>query len=227
MKIGIVVATKVEKNAFFEVFGEPNFSQIGKIFDVSMWYFGINRQMYLITSGVGEIAAAMSTQYLIDKHDVDVVLNYGVAGSLTEEHSAKKVGIVKQVVHYDFDITCGSHYSIGEYPGEGRFLEPIGSSLSDTLLKRVKLDEFVCASADKIVAGGEPKRMLREEYGADICEMEAAGILRTCNRNSKPCIMIKAISDGVDEDSEAFDKYVDEASLNCVKVIAAIIKKTA
>lgn len=222
MKIGIIVATRKEREAFYEVFGAPHTEHTGsKHFDVSIWWLGINKRAYLITSGVGEIAAAICTQYLIDKFEVDKVINYGVVGGLTEDCTARKVGIIEKVIHYDFDISFGSHYSIGEYPGEGRFLQPAQDTFPSSVT--VELNRFICASGDKIVAGGEPKRKLREEFGADICEMEAAGIVRTCNRNDVPCALVKAISDGVDEDTEAFDQNVYEASKNCVKLIAELI----
>ena len=53
--------------------------------------------------------------------------------------------------------------------------------------------------------------------------MEAAGVLFTCNRNNTPVTLIKAVSDGMDEDSDAFDCNVYRASLSCVKVIESFV----
>ena len=224
MKIGVIVATKREHKAFFEVFGQPTLPRLGiNQFDVALWKLAPNKYVYLILGGLGEIASASSTQYLIDTFDVDVVINYGVVGGLAEEHHARKVGIVEAVVHYGFDISFGSNYKVGEYPHQGVFLKPVRDAIPASFTKN--LDRFVCASADIVVGGGEPKRKLREQFGADICEMEAAGILLTCNRNDIPCTLIKAISDGVDEDVEAFEQHVHAASRACVEIIANYIKK--
>ena len=49
--------------------------------------------------GPGEIAAASGTQFLISEYHVDIVMNFGVVGGLTEEMSKTKVCIVEKVVH--------------------------------------------------------------------------------------------------------------------------------
>ena len=223
MKIGIIVATRTELDPFIHVFGPPPVSFARSHgFTVMKWTYGSKKAIFLIVSGVGEIASAMSTQYLIDNYQVDGVINYGVAGGLHQTHSAGKLGIVKSLIHTDFDITLSGKHVIGEYPdGVGPFISPKFSFISDELTK--DLSRFVCASADKFVGGGEPKERLRREFGADICEMEAAGVLMACNRNGTPVTLVKAVSDGVDEDSEAFDCNVYRASLSCVKLIETFV----
>ena len=218
MKIGVIVATNLELKAFLEVFGEPDTmvsTRGGQ--EIKTWLFDDGDLFYLSRSGIGEIAAASATQYLIDHFRVDGIINYGVVGALTEEHVEQCVGIVEKVVHYDFDVSFGSSYQIGEYPDLGIYLEPVGSVISESEVS--DLPKFVCASADKIVGGGEPKRRLHRNFGADICEMEAAGVLITCNRNNVPCTMIKAISDGVDGDVEAFEQHAYLAAKRCVEII--------
>lgn len=227
MTIGIIVATKLERDAFYRVFGKPAMKNLGTgAYEIDQWILMDNKKgtrfIYLIMSGLGEIAAASATQHLIDVFAVDKVINYGVVGSLSEKHQERKVGVVTSIVHYDFDISFGNHYEVGEYPGKGgAFLKPKGDAIPASYTQ--DLDHFVCASADKLVGGGEPKRKLRREFGADICEMEAAGIVLTCNRNNIPCTFIKAISDGVDEDEEAFDDNANEASEACVRLIVKCI----
>ena len=222
MTIGIVVATKYEKEAFLRAFGPPAMDNLGSgAYEIAQWILKGSKYLYLIMSGAGEIAAATATQYLIDNFTVDGVINYGVLGALSEEHTERKVGIVSSVVHYDFDISFGSHYKTGEYPKQGLFQKPLKNTIPPSFTQG--LPQFVCASADKLVGGGEPKRKLRREYFADICDMEAAGVLITCNRNNMPCTLIKAVSDGVDGDIEAFDKHADSAADGCVRLIADYI----
>lgn len=222
MRIGIIVATKTEQKAFIRAFGLPNIRNLGTgAYETAQWIIK-NKYIYLVMSGVGEIAAASATQYLIDTFAVDKIINYGVAGSLSEEHQERKVGIVTGIIHYDFDITFGSHYKVGEYPRQGGvILKPQENAIPAAYTR--EFNHFICASADKLLGGGEPKRRLRRDFKADICEMEAAGIVLTCNRNHIPCTFIKAISDGVDGDVEAFDNNVNEASMACVRLIKKLI----
>lgn len=226
MKIGIIVATKAERKPFIDIFGEPSWVYPDKGYgacEVLKWKIDKNSSIHLICSGFGEIAAASSTQYLVDRHQVDMIVNYGVVGGLDEITQVGKIGYVSRAVHYDFDISASGHYAVGEYPGKGIYLRPKHDAIPQAIMKRYGLSEFTCASADKFVRAGESKKRLHKEFGADICEMEAAGIIITCNRNDVPVTLIKAVSDGVNEDSEAFDRNVYSSSLKCVNFIYEII----
>ena len=221
MKIGIVVATKRELGAFLDVFGHPLMYSVSSYLIYS-WRPMPNKEIYAVLSGVGEIAAAASTQYLIDEYQVDRIINYGVVGGLVY-YENKKPFLVDRVVHYDFDMTFGTDLKVGQYPESDVFIEPEQSAFLSSEL--VGIDRLACASADKIVGGGEPKKRLRREFKTEACDMESAGILITCNRNRIPCTIIKAISDGLNEDVEAFERNADEAARNCVELINRLIHK--
>lgn len=217
---GIVVAIEEERNAFLEIFGEPEIIYDDDGYEVSTWLnLPTHCRVYLVLSGYGEIAAASATQYLIDVYNVDRIINYGVVGGLHMCHTVEKVGIVKKIVHYGFDVSADGH-PVGKYPNQkSLYITPEEDALPHVALSGM-LPEFVCASADKFVDGGDPKRKLRKQFGADVCEMEAAGIVITCNRNHVPCSFIKAVSDGVNEGGEAFDKNATPAAKKCVEIIA-------
>lgn len=220
--VGIIVAIEEEEQAFLEIFGEPDIIyDDAPGYEVSAWLDMGHCRIYLLRSGYGEIAAAAATQYLIDEYRVDCIINYGAVGGLCEDYSAQKVGFVKKIVHYGFDLSAGG-YPVGRYPNqENLFIPP-----KEEALPRESLDdllEFTCASSDRFVGPGKPKKELRKEFWADICEMESAGIVITCNRNHIPCSFIKAVSDGVNEGGDAFDQNVTSAAKACVEVIARYI----
>lgn len=220
--IGIIVAIEEEKQAFLEVFGEPDIIYDDMpSYEVSTWLNMGHCRIYLLCSGYGEIAAAAATQYLIDEYRVDCIINYGSAGGLCEDYSAHKVGFVKKIVHYGFDLSVGE-YPVGRYPNqESLFISPREEALPWKDLDAPLV--FTCASADKFVGPGEPKRKLRKEFWADVCDMESAGIVITCNRNRIPCSFIKAVSDGVNEGGGAFEQNVTSAAKVCVEIIAHYI----
>ena len=80
-----------------------------------------------------------------------------------------------------------------------------------------------CASAANFVDGGDATSQLHEQYDADICEMEAAGILLTCKRCGVPALLLKAVSDGVNGGAEEFSKMIKEAGEVCVKALLKIL----
>ena len=83
----------------------------------------------------------------------------------------------------------------------------------------------ICASADKFIADPQLKANLNKQFGAHICEMEAAGIVLICNRNNVPCLLIKSVSDSIEGGAEEFRNTINEAAAMCLDIADAIIKE--
>ena len=82
MKIGIVLA--IEIDAIFTQF--PNVKEIASDISFKVYKTNLNQhEIYIIITGVGMVYASIGTQYLISKHHVELILNYGVVGALKEE----------------------------------------------------------------------------------------------------------------------------------------------
>ena len=174
-----------------------------KLTDVSETGFDVKRldsddyTMYILKSGAGEIAAAAGTQFLITKYGAEFIINFGVVGGLTPEMSLAKTCVVESVVHYDFDTSTIDNCEVG------RYLEYPSIYVDDPAKKRA----------------------LHADFNADICEMEAAAILLTCNRNRVPCLMIKAVSDAIEGGCEEFTAQVDRSAAICLEVAHRVIEK--
>ncbi len=82
----------------------------------------------------------------------------------------------------------------------------------------------VCASADRFVSGSKDKAYLHETFGADICDMESAGILLTCNRNKVPCVMLKAVSDAMEGTGEEFYAFWRRSMKEAVEIMDNIVE---
>lgn len=222
MMIGIIVASEKEQKPFVDFFKNALVGDQTDVYEIIFFEIA-GHKVCLALSGFGEIAAASCTQYLIDHFNVDKIINYGVVGSLAPCHEVNEIGFVRKIIHYDLDLTAGG-YAIGEYPKHGsQFLTPDKDAIPDLAGRGLK--EFVCASGGKFVDGTEDKSRFRNAFGADICEMEAAGIVITCNRNKIPCSFIKSISDGADEGADAFEINVYEASRKCAELIDNLLNQ--
>lgn len=177
-------------------------------------------ELIILNCGAGEIAAASGTQYLISEYHVDMIVNFGVVGGLTEEMSKTKTCIVEKIVHYDFDTSALDNVEVGRYLQYPDVYIPVDAQmLAKACEMYPELKRVICASADKFVADPEQKRALNKQYAADICEMEAAGIALTCNRNSVPCMMLKVVSDGITGGAEEFRQTIDEAAAICLEIV--------
>lgn len=218
--IGMIVAVEIE--AVLNKYGKPSELKYPgfKIYEYKIE----DKNLYVIHSGAGEIAAAMATQFLISQLQVEFIVNFGVVGGLTEEMSLARTCVVESVVHYDFDTTDADDTEIGrylQYPSV--YIPTTKEVLEKALIIESDLKPVICASADKFVGSEEKKRELHNRFKADICEMEAAGIVLTCNRNKVPCLLIKTVSDSISGGAEEFFSAVNESARICMEITHKII----
>ncbi len=223
MKIGMVVAVELE--AVLELFGaEPQILD-APAFQVRCYELSGN-QLFVVHCGAGEIASAAATQFLITKFETELIVNFGVVGGLTPQMKAAHSCVVKSVVHYDFDVSAVNHCPVGKYSEEPqREIMATPWLLKLAVELEPSLKPVVCASADKFIASEEQKKRLHEEFGADICEMEAAGILLTCRRNRVPCLMIKSVADSITGGPQEFHREFDRAARQCFEILMKIVER--
>lgn len=222
-KFGIIAA--VEIDAIKRRYGNPSEKIQDGGFDI--YHYEVNgNDIYVLHSGIGEISAAAATQLLISVYHADLILNFGVVGSLTKEMDDIRLCVVEKVVHYQIDTSeiddCLPGHYLEEYP---TIYMPATKELVDLAIKvEPSLVKATCASGDRFVAKAEDKAALHEQFGADICEMEAAGIIKTANRNHVPCLSIKMVSDSLHGGAEEYETAFDESSDKCLAVLDAIMK---
>ena len=222
-KIGIVAAILQEFAPLCEKLGNPTFEERVGVFTIKKYDYD-GKEIYLANSSIGEIMAASCTQYLITKYGVELILNYGLAGSLSNAELGKTL-LVKGVVHYDYDTNILDGNEVGKYD----IFDSVIVETDEPMRKLVKqiypnIEEAVCASADKFVADAKVKTYLNQTFGANVCEMESAGVLFASKNNGVPQIIIKVISDSGDNAQEFYD-YVNSKNIEYVNFISELIKK--
>ncbi len=223
MKIGMLVA--VEMDAVFKKYGDT-LTKIERP-GYEIYHYQVDHaDVYALSSGAGEIAAASGTQLLITEFKVDVIVNFGVVGGLTPQMGVTRTCVVEKVVHYDFDTSPVDHCEVGRYLNyPERYIKATPELIEKALEVEPTLIKVACASGDKFIADPEKKAALHREFGADICEMEAAAIVLTCNRNKVPCLLLKTVSDSIHGGAEEFSKALDETAQICLKITERIIRE--
>lgn len=221
-KIGMVVACEID--AVLRKYGTPaeEFNDYG--FNTRLYHCD-GYDIYAMHTGVGEIAAAAGTQVLISVYKVDFILNFGVVGGLTKEMGIARSAVVTKIVHYDMDTSAIDHVEVGRYLEYPDVFIPTTKEMVEKAMEIApELVPVVCASADKFVEGEEKKSALHKTYGADICEMESAGIALTCNRSKVPFLMIKTVSDSITGGADEFTKAVNETSDVALSIAEKVIQ---
>ncbi len=220
-RIGMIIA--VEFSPFKEAYGEANEVVKDRGFEVSI-YKKENFTLYVIPSGEGEVAGAICTQYLIDKFDVEMILNYGVVGGLSKNLGHALTCVIKEVVDYRFDTSAVDKIPVGKHP-----TLPINIPTDENLRKKAleavpSLLEVRCASGDRFVDERKEKEEINATFACDICEMEAAGILLTSMRNNVPALFIKVIADTLFGGANEYSTKSATAARECVKILNHIME---
>lgn len=225
MKIGMVVAVEREIRACLEEFGTPTKEETyGNI--VIRTYVRDDAELFVAHSGMGEIAAAATTQLLISLYHVDLILNCGVVGGLTDEMATAKTTVVEKVVHYDVDSSAIDPVVPGQYEELPDVYIPTTKELVEKVTALYPdVRPSVCASADKFVAEAEKKAALHEAFSADICDMESAGIALTCHRNHTKLLMLKTVADSITGGAEGFENACLETARVCMGIAEKLIKE--
>lgn len=220
--IGMVVA--VEMDAVLSRYGAPSEKRREAGFDIYT-YTGADYTIYALNSGAGEIAAAAATQLLISVFHADMILNFGVVGGLTDEMAKARTCVVESVVHYDFDTSEAGWAETARYLDYPTVYIPTTAALADQAVGiEPRLKKVICASADKFVGSPDRKRELHALYGAEICDMESAAVVLTCNRSGVPCLLIKTVSDGIEGGAEEFKAELQRSAALCLAVADKIIR---
>ena len=101
--IGIIGAMGVEVLALAELLENKKCEKISGIEYMSGTIYG--KDVVLAVCGIGKVFAAICAQTMILKYNPDVIINTGVAGTLSDELSIGDIAIADSVVQHDMDTS--------------------------------------------------------------------------------------------------------------------------
>ncbi|MGN1433191.1 MAG: 5'-methylthioadenosine/adenosylhomocysteine nucleosidase, partial [Ruminococcus sp.] len=190
------------------------------------------KDVCVVVCGVGKVNAAMCALMMIEKYKPDLVLNSGVAGSLSPIVGIGDIVVATKSVEHDMNGTA-----LGDKQGEITF--PDGNMMffecdkqASTLLAAIcreipdtKVAQGIIASGDIFVSDRKQRFKINDRFGALACEMEGAAIGHVCVRCEVPYGIIRAISDDLDENKGMdFVKFCELASKKTVAAVSGFVK---
>ena len=227
MKIGIIFAMKEELDAFLK---DLEIKREYKIYDIKFYeveYY--NKILVLVESGIGKVNAARTTQILIDKVEVNYILNVGVAGGVDSSLNVLDIVIASHLVQHDFDITSFNHPK-GYIPNVGvniesdEYLVEISSKVARK--KKLSFQVGLIASGDIFVTNQLMSNKINSKFKALACEMEGASIAQVCFLSNVPFLVIRSISDVVGKDNTiTYSEFLDKSSLEVSNFVKEIIRE--
>lgn len=228
MTIGIIGAMQEEVDILLEEMKVEK-----KLVKAQMEFnFGelMQKNVVVVTSGIGKVNAAVCTQILIDEFNVDKVINVGIAGGVREDIFPGDIVIAENLVQHDMDTSFFGD-KIGQIPRLKTFDFKCDEELMELAKKTCnEVTEYKCysgriVSGDQFVADAEKLRFLHAEFTALGCEMEGASIAQVCHLNHVPFIVIRSISDNAINGTHMdYEKFSDIAIKNSTNIIRNMLK---
>ena len=185
------------------------------------------RDVVIVRSGIGKVNAAICAQVLVDKFQVKVLLNTGIAGSLDAAIDIGDMVISTDLVEHDMDASIFGD-PVVQIPRMDTFSFPADPVLVEkakeaNMQANPDIQTFTgrIVSGDQFVSSSEVKERLVTNFQAKCTEMEGAAIAHAAYLNKISCVIIRAISDKADNsatmDYPTFEKKAIEHSVRLVQ----------
>ena len=225
--IGIICAIDREAEKLKENMKGIAAEQIGRLEFTAGSLMG--QDVVIGMAGMGKVNAAMCAQAMVMRYAPSLIVNSGVAGSLSPRLDIGDIAVGTGVVQHDFDTTA-----MGDPPAYFRELGsdtfPCDRDVAEAILRAaesegVRAVPAKIASGDKFVSDADDKARIVRLFGAEACEMEGGAIAQVCFRNGVKCAVIRAISDSTDgEHHVEFHEFMPVAADNSARVLMAFLR---
>ena len=226
--LGIIGAMEVEVKELREMMENPQAQTVAGM----TFYQGTikGKEVVVVRSGIGKVNAGICSQILVDRYQVEGIINTGIAGSLRNEINIGDIVLATVAVQHDVDAT-GFGYPLGEIPQMGIKEFPADEklrALAEECSKKANPDiQVFCgrvAIGDQFISNKEKKNWIQDNFDAYCTEMEGAAIAQAAYLNNIPYLVVRAISDKADDSANMdYSEFEAKAVENSVRLMAAMI----
>lgn len=223
IEVGIIGAMKIEVDALKAAMTDTEIKTVSGIEFVSGRLQG--RRVVVAQCGIGKVFAAVCAQTMILVYRPRVIINTGVAGTLTDRLSIGQVALADRLVQHDMDTTAlgdpaglVSGINVVYFPTDPEVTACLSACVAREGVKAVT---GTVASGDQFISSGAVKARITETFENCVaCEMEGAAIAHVCYVNQTSCAILRAISDGGDEEaSDDYPTFCKKAADTAIRVL--------
>lgn len=189
------------------------------------------QNIVLVQSGIGKVNASIITALLLERYNIDYVINTGVAGAMGENLKVTDMVVSTEVLHHDVDAT-NFGYSYGQVPGMPAVYT------SDEMLVRQSLaalslnDEIngssgLVVSGDSFIDSDAEKENIFTNFPDAMCvDMESASIAQTCWQFNTPFVIIRSMSDSANESADMnYEEFLAKACVHSSEVVKSLLRE--
>ena len=225
--IGIICAMKIEAEAIIASLSDTRTETVSGVeFTVGKRY---DKEVVVAICGIGKVFAAICTEAMILKFAPELIINSGVAGTLTDRLSIGDIAIAGSLVQHDMD-TSPLGDPVGLVSGINKIYFDADESAVQALKEACKAAGAnsvvgTVASGDQFMSDTEKKNRIRDRFNAIACEMEGASVAHVAFVNGVPFAVLRAISDSASGDAQMeYPKFVAMAAERSHAIIDAFLK---
>jgi len=226
MRVGIICAADREVAPFLHII------EGGRVTEKAMLRFHEGRiygiDVVVLFSGVCKVNAAIATQILIDRYDVQAVINVGTAGGMNKELQIFDTVISTEVAYHDVapDILTEFHPWLKTvyFSADERLLK-----LSRQAARKTHIEGSVYWG--RMVTGeafitDEGRERINEQFSPLSVDMETASVAHVCYVNNVPFISIRSITDtAMHRGIGCFEENSKKASSIAKDITVALLKE--
>lgn len=215
----VVVSANVEWRAIERIFSDVDAqdSSLGRWFIATLGEPA--QQVLFFHGGWGKIAAAASTQYLIDHCRPRLIVNLGTCGGFHGAVERGTIILVERTVVYDIFEQMGD---------QAEHLAHYASELDLEWLEPPYPHEVVrtlIVSGDRDLVVDEIPRLARD-FGAAVGDWESAAIAWVSRHNGVRLLILRGVSDLVGaEGGEAYDGNIGVFERNTHEIMARLVEQ--
>ena len=185
-----------------------------------------NTSISLVKIGAGKVLSSITTQALIDILNPKFLILCGISGALNTNYSRGDLVIGTSFIQHDMR-TKALGFKVGEIPFTGirELTAPADllKNLKDFNLTDAQVHFGSIVSGDQFI-DGDRGAQLREEFGADVVDMESAAVAFVAELNKIPLLVARTISDRADSNAAIdFTEFIERAS----KHVFLFVKRVA
>lgn len=189
----VVVSANIEWAAIRRIHAGTDFndSPLGEWFVTEVGPDGT--PVLFFHGGWGKIAAAASTQYLIDCCSPSLLINLGTCGGFRGDVESETIILVERTIVYDIHEQMGDHDEHIDHYSTDIDLDWLEQPYPHGVVRTLMV------SADRDLVADEIG-LLRQRFGAVVGDWESGGIAWVANRNNVRTLILRGVTDLVGAD---------------------------
>jgi adenosylhomocysteine nucleosidase len=219
VRVVVIVSANIEWQAIRSMFPtvEPQWSPLGQWFVVEFELGQRREPVIFFHGGWGKIAAAASTQYVLDHWSPQLLVNLGTCGGFQGKIEKGEIILVERTLVYDIiEQMVDPQEAIAHYTTEIDL-----AWLGEDYPQAVRRTLLVSGDRDLMM---EDIPCLAAEYGAVAGDWESGAIAWVAARNNTRCLILRGVTDLVGSSGgEAYDGNVQVFVEGAAKILRQLV----